>query len=45
VGDHGRYDYNHATAGTQHAILVILIIFAVLALGGLLVGLNIIDRF
>lgn len=38
------YDYNHATAGTQHAVLVILIIAVIVALGGLFVGLDILNH-
>ncbi len=41
----GDYDYNHASAGQQHAVLIILIIFAMIALGGLFIGLNILDHF
>ena len=38
------YDYHHSTAGHQHAVMVILIIFCVMALGGLFIGLNILDH-
>ena len=40
----GDYDYNHATAGTFHAVTVILIVIAFLALAGLFLGLNILDH-
>lgn len=40
----GRYDYNHATSGQQHAVMVILIIAVLCILGGLAIGLNILDH-
>lgn len=40
----GDYDYNHASSGHQHAVTVILIVIAFMALGGLFIGLNILDR-
>jgi len=40
----GDYDYNHASSGTQHAVTVILIVIAVMCLGGLFIGLNILDH-
>lgn len=43
MADRG-YDYNHATSGTQHAVMVILIIAVVCILGGLMIGLNVLDH-
>lgn len=40
----GDYDYNHATSGTQHAVTVILIVAVLAILGGLTIGLNILDH-
>jgi len=40
----GDYDYHHATSGTQHVVTIFLIIIAFLALGGLFIGLNILDH-
>jgi hypothetical protein len=40
----GDYDYNHASSHSQHAVTVILIVIAFLALGGLFIGLNILDH-
>jgi hypothetical protein len=40
----GDYDYNHASSGNQHAVTIILIAIAFIALGGLFVGLNILDH-
>jgi uncharacterized protein (DUF983 family) len=40
----GDYDYNHATSGTQHAVMVILVIAVMCVLGGLFIGLNILDH-
>jgi hypothetical protein len=41
----GDYDYNHATSGHQFAVIAIIVIFCTLALGGLFIGLNILDHF
>jgi len=38
------YDYNHATSGTQHAVTVVLIVAVLVLLGGLAIGLNILDH-
>jgi hypothetical protein len=43
MGD-GGYDHNHATQGTQHAVTIVLIVAVILILGGLTIGLNILDR-
>jgi hypothetical protein len=40
----GDYDYHHATSGSQHAVTVILIVMVMLILGGLFIGLNILDH-
>jgi hypothetical protein len=40
----GNYDYNHATSGTHHAVTIILIIAVICILGGLTIGLNILDH-
>jgi hypothetical protein len=40
----GDYDYNHSTSGTQHAVTVILIVVVMMVLGGLFLGLNILDH-
>lgn len=40
----GDYDYNHATSGTQHAVTIFLIVICTLVLGGLFMGLNILDH-
>ena len=44
MANRGQYDYNHATSGTQHAVMVILIIAVICILGGLAIGLNILDH-
>jgi len=44
MADRGHYDYNHATSGTQHAVTVVLIVAIILVLGGLTIGLNILDH-
>ena len=45
MADRNRgYDYNHATSGTNHAVTVILIVAIMVILGGLIVGLNILDH-
>jgi len=38
------YDYNHATSGNQFAVMAVIVIICFLALGGLFVGLNILDH-
>jgi len=38
------YDYNHASSGTNHAVTVILIVAIMVVLGGLTIGLNILDH-
>lgn len=40
----GDYDYNHATAGTNHAVTIFLIVTVMIILGGLFIGLNILDH-
>jgi hypothetical protein len=40
----GDYDYNHATSGNQHAVTIILIVICMVVLGGLFIGLNILDH-
>ena len=44
ANDRSHYDYNHATSGTQHAVTVILIVMVIALLGGLTIGLNILDH-
>jgi uncharacterized protein (DUF983 family) len=44
MADRGHYDYNHATSGTQHAVTVILIVAVICILGGLSIGLNVLDH-
>lgn len=38
------YDYQHASSGTNHAVTVILIVAVIVLLGGLTIGLNILDK-
>ena len=40
----GDYDYNHATSGHQFAVVMFIIIICALGLGGLFIGLNILDH-
>jgi hypothetical protein len=40
----GDYDYHHSTAGNQHTVTIVLIVLVMLALGGLFIGLNILDH-
>jgi hypothetical protein len=40
----GDYDYNHATSGTHHAVTIFLIVMVMIVLGGLFIGLNILDH-
>jgi len=40
----GDYDYHHATSGQQHAVTIFLIVIVMCVLGGLFIGLNILDH-
>ena len=39
------YDYNHSSLHSLHIVTIIVIVFAVLGMGGLVFGLNILDHF
>jgi len=41
----GDYDYNHASSGHQFVVITVLVVICALALGGLFIGLNILDHF
>lgn len=40
----GQYDYNHASMNQNAVVIVILIIAAICILGGLTLGLNVLDH-
>jgi len=40
----GDYDYNHASSGHQFVVITILVVISMMVLGGLFIGLNILDH-
>jgi hypothetical protein len=41
----GDYDYNHSSLHSLHIVAIIVIVIGMLALGGLIFGLDILSRF